>query len=153
MQTNFNPKKRNRRAPQSQLCVQNQLPLRKQETHQVIEEDYVKDVLKLPQLSIWFKAAEAEICFTQAVAIWEVRLTRLGSFTYFLMADSPSNIVTHSWHGCISLRAPVSSAPDHPNRKTLGLWQHLIEYQAYYSQTCPLFCMYSPVFLWPKTSC
>lgn len=110
--------------------------------------DYVKDVLKLPQLSISFKAAETEICFTQAVAIWEVRPTRLGSFTYFLMADSSSN--AHSQHGCISLRASVSPV-QLMIIQTLGLRQHLIKHQTYCSQTCPLFfCIYSLAFFVTK---
>lgn len=104
MQTTLSPKKRG--GSQSQLPTLNQFPLRKQETCWVIKEDYVKDVLKLPQLWILFKVAETEICFTQAVGVWEFRLTKLGSFTYFLMADSSSK--RHSWCSCISLKAPVS---------------------------------------------
>lgn len=53
--------------------------------HWVIKEDDVKDVLKLPQLWTWFKAAETEICFTQAVAVWEFRLTKLGSFSWLTL--------------------------------------------------------------------
>ena len=91
MQTTLNPKKRKRGGSQSQLSTWNRFRLRKQKTCWVIKEDYAKDLLKLPQLWIWFKAAETEICFTQAVAVWEFRLTKLGSFTCFLMADSSSS--------------------------------------------------------------
>lgn len=143
MQTTLNPKKKKRKrgGSWSQLPTHNQFPLRKQETLGD-KRGWCERCAKVATIMNLVQGSRDWNLFHPGSSCLGVQANQTGEL---LVADSSSN--GHSWHSCISPRASASSAHDHPNTKTLGLWEHPIKHHAYHSQTCPPFvCIHSSSF-------